>query len=76
MILIISVQVHEYPLAPEYGIVAALAALAMAFSLILLAAIYDTSRQIERFDDYKKEFEHRWGPVDDLSPPTPTKNTH
>lgn len=33
-----------------------------------LAGIYETARQIERFDDYKKEFEERWGPfsADDL----------
>ena len=33
-----------------------------------LAGIYETARQLERFDDYKKEFEERWGPfsVDDL----------
>jgi multidrug transporter EmrE-like cation transporter len=68
MILIISIQVHEYPISVEYAIVAALAVVAIASSLILLAAIYETARQIERFDDYKAEFERRWGSVDDEQP--------
>jgi hypothetical protein len=37
-------------------------------AIVLLAGIYETARQLERFDDYKKEFEERWGPLseDDL----------
>ena len=65
MILIISNQVLEYPVAVEYLTVAALAAVGIASSLILLAAIYETARQIERFDDYKAEFEQRWGSTDE-----------
>ena len=30
----------------------------------LLAVISETARQIERFDDYKAEFEKRWGSLD------------
>ena len=38
-----------------------------------LAAIYETARQLERFEDYKKEFEERWGPLsaDDLKADQP-----
>ena len=38
------------------------------FAVGFLAGIYETARQLERFDDYKKEFEERWGPLseDDL----------
>lgn len=68
MILIISNQVHEYPIAPEYMIVLLLAGMSMAFSLILAISIYETARQVDRFDDYKAEFEKRWGSVDDESP--------
>jgi membrane protein DedA with SNARE-associated domain len=68
LILIISIQVHEYPVPIEYGFVAVLAALAMSLTLILLAGIYETGRRIERFDDYKKEFEERWGPIDEGKP--------
>ena len=32
-------------------------------SLALLLVLYETARQLERFDDYKKEFEARWGPL-------------
>jgi hypothetical protein len=65
MILIISNQVLEYPVAVEYMTVAALAAVGIASSVILLATIYETARQIERFDDYKAEFEQRWGSSDE-----------
>ena len=33
-------------------------------SIVLLAGLYWTERQLERFDDYKKEFEQQWGPID------------
>jgi hypothetical protein len=35
-------------------------------AIVFLAGIYETAS--ERFDDYKKEFEERWGPLseDDL----------
>ena len=33
-------------------------------SVGLLAGLYETARQLDRFDDYKKEFEDRWGPLD------------
>jgi hypothetical protein len=33
-------------------------------SVVLLAGLYATARQLERFDDYKKEFEKQWGPID------------
>jgi ABC-type Co2+ transport system permease subunit len=34
-------------------------------SAVFLVGIYETARQLERFNDYKKEFEQRWGPIDD-----------
>jgi hypothetical protein len=30
-------------------------------SLICFAGIYETARQIERFDDYEAEFKKKWG---------------
>lgn len=33
-------------------------------SVAFFAGIYETARQLERFDDYKKEFEQRWGPLE------------
>ena len=65
MILIISNQVLEYPVVVEYMTVAALAAVGIASSVILLATIYETARQIERFEDYKAEFDQRWGSSDE-----------
>jgi hypothetical protein len=42
-------------------IVFLLALIAALMTVALLAGIYETARQIERFDDYKAEFEKRWG---------------
>jgi hypothetical protein len=39
----------------------ALACVVALMSVGLLAGLYETARQLERFDDYKKEFEERWG---------------
>jgi hypothetical protein len=64
-ILVMSIQIHEYPISIEYGIVGALAAIAAALSLIFVASIYETDRQIGRFSDYTKEFVERWGSVDE-----------
>jgi ABC-type transport system involved in cytochrome bd biosynthesis fused ATPase/permease subunit len=33
------------------------------FAVACVAGIYETARQLERFDDYKREFEQRWGPL-------------
>ena len=47
-----------------YVIIAIRAVISFLFALLFLAAIYDTARQIERFDAYITEFETRWGSVD------------
>jgi hypothetical protein len=38
-----------------------LALIAVVLTIGALAGIYEHARQIERFDDYKREFEARWG---------------
>jgi hypothetical protein len=45
-----------------------LASIATLVMVLLLAGIYETARQIERFDDYRAEFEKRWGPVESEQP--------
>jgi hypothetical protein len=55
----------------ENAVVFLVMAFVLAFgAVILLASIYETARQLDRFDDYKREFEERWGPpsADDLKP--------
>ena len=37
------------------------ALIAVLMTIACLAGIYEHARQIERFDDYKAEFEKRWG---------------
>jgi hypothetical protein len=58
-------QAPEYPLPIEYGVPLFLGPVASVLSLGLLSGIYETARQIERYDDYKKELEERWGPIDE-----------
>ncbi len=40
------------------------ASIFLIMTVSLLAGIYETSRQIERFDDYRIEFEKRWGMIE------------
>jgi hypothetical protein len=50
----------------EWGATSLLIALLLALlAVAFLAGIYETARQLERFDDYKKEFEKRWRPLDE-----------
>jgi hypothetical protein len=64
LLLIIAIQNGGlYPISFGYVLVALMAVLVLLFAALLLALIYDTARQIERFDAYKLEFEKRWGSV-------------
>jgi hypothetical protein len=38
-----------------------LALIGVLMTIVCLASIYEHARQIERFDDYRAEFEKRWG---------------
>jgi hypothetical protein len=42
-----------------------IAVLLALFAVGYLLSIYETARQLDRFDDYKKEFEERWGPLNE-----------
>jgi hypothetical protein len=65
LLLIIAVQNGGlYPLSAGYAFVAALAAIALLFAVLLLTVISEVSRRLERFDDYKIEFEKQWGSAD------------
>jgi hypothetical protein len=58
-------HVHDIPVGIDDAVILLLATGAILVSVLLLAGIYETARQLERFDEYKKEFEERWGPIDD-----------
>lgn len=34
------------------------------FAVLLMVGLYETSRQLDRFDAYKAELEQQWGPID------------
>jgi uncharacterized membrane protein (DUF485 family) len=59
---------NEFPLAIPFAVLVLFAAISALMMLLLLTGIYETARQIERFDDYKAEFEQRWGPIDNDHP--------
>jgi hypothetical protein len=67
-LILITVFQNEFPLAIPFFVLVLLAAIAALTMLLLLTGIYETARQIERFDDYKTEIEQRWGPIDDEHP--------
>jgi hypothetical protein len=35
------------------------------FAVALMMAVYETSRQLARFDEYKAELEQKWGAIDE-----------
>jgi hypothetical protein len=57
-------HVHDIPIGIDDAVILLIATVAILFAAIFLTGIYQTGRQLERFDDYKKEFEQRWGPID------------
>ena len=50
---------------PPSAILLVLAIGFAVFALILMANLFETSRQLARFDDYKAELERQWGPMDE-----------
>jgi len=65
LILIFSIANYDkYAVSIEYLLVVMIGAFAVTIEAVLLGGIYETARQLERFDDYKREFEKQWGPID------------
>jgi len=55
---------EQYPFGNGYIVVALIAVIAVLLAAAFLFAIFETARHIERFDDYKAEFEKQWGNLD------------
>lgn len=53
---------------PKILIVAAI--IFVLFILLFLVGLYSTAHATDHFEDYRKEVERKWGPLDD-DPPTP-----
>jgi hypothetical protein len=34
------------------------------FAMLLMASLFETSKQLARVDDYKADLERQWGPMD------------
>ena len=63
--LTLALQISSLP-SISFGdvIVGLLGLLVFLMATLLLTGIFETARQIDRFDAYKVEFETRWGSVD------------
>jgi hypothetical protein len=63
--LTLALQIRSLP-STSFGdvIVGLLGLIAFLMATLLLIGIFETARQIDRFDSYKVEFETRWGSVD------------
>jgi membrane protein DedA with SNARE-associated domain len=59
--LILSLVIQQEASFETRMILSLFALVAVLMAMVFLASIYEHARQIERFDDYKKEFEARWG---------------
>ena len=62
--LILSVVIQQDSSFETRVILSLLALIAVLMTIACLAGIYEHARQIERFGDYKAEFEERWGPTE------------
>ena len=62
--LILSLVIQQESSFETRVILSLLALIAVLMPIACLAGIYEHARQIERFDDYKAEFERRWGPIE------------
>jgi hypothetical protein len=59
-LILISVLQQEASL--EFRVILfVLALISILIALLILTGIYETARQIERFDDYEAEFKNKWG---------------
>jgi hypothetical protein len=69
LIVIINPDVNLVPGPPSPALILLLLAVLFAlFAVIFMLALYETSRQLDRFDDYKAEFEEQWGPINTRAP--------
>jgi hypothetical protein len=53
------------PFAPLTLLLFVLAIVGALLAVLLMVGLYQTSRHLDRFDDYKAELEQQWGPIDD-----------
>jgi len=68
LIVLIKPNMGISPPDPLAVVLIALAFVFALFAVLLMVVLYATSRQLDRFDAYKAEFEHQWGPIDEKTP--------
>ncbi len=68
LIVLIKPNMETNPRDPLAVVLIALAFLFALLAVLLMAGLYETSRQLGRFDAYKAELEQQWGPIDQENP--------
>jgi hypothetical protein len=64
IVLVLSNPDFSTDVRPQQMILLLLTVLFFVLAVLLMASFYGTSRQRDRFDAYKAEFEAQWGPID------------
>jgi len=68
LIVFIKPNMQINPPDPLAVVLIAFAFVFALFAVVLMVVLYGTSRQLDRFDDYKAELEQQWGPIDHENP--------
>jgi len=67
LIVLINPDMNIYP-SPLGTVLLVLAVLFALLPVLLMVSLYHTSRQLDRFENYKAELEQQWGPIDEKTP--------
>ncbi len=65
LIVIINPDIQYIAVPGPSAILVILAIVFAFFAVIFMLSLYETSRQLERFDEYKADLERQWGPMDE-----------
>jgi hypothetical protein len=64
LIVLINTDI-QIPVSPLTLLFFVLAIGGALLAVLLMVGLYETSRHLDRFDDYKAELEQQWGPIDE-----------
>jgi hypothetical protein len=68
LIVLINPDIPMIPFTPVTLLLFLLAIGGALLAVLLMVGLYQTSRHLDRFDDYKAELEQQWGPIDEKTP--------
>ena len=68
LIVLINPDIPMIPLTPVTLLLFVLAIGGALLAVLMMVGLYQTSRHLDHFDDYKAELEQQWGPIDEKTP--------